>query len=43
MHLKGKEAIQLEVDKLLEVRFIEEIQFPEWLVNAVMVRKANEK
>ena len=31
------------MEKLLEVGFIEEIQFPEWLANPVMVKKANEK
>ncbi|KAL8091611.1 hypothetical protein AgCh_034024 [Apium graveolens] len=34
---------ELEVEKLLEVGFIEEIQFPEWLANLVMVKKANGK
>ncbi|KAL8088405.1 hypothetical protein AgCh_038254 [Apium graveolens] len=32
-----------EVEKLLEAGFIEEIQFPEWLANPVMVKKANGK
>ena len=36
-----QEAIKQEVDKLLEAGFIEEIQFPEWLANPVMVKKAN--
>ena len=36
-----QEAIKKEVDKLLEARFIEEIQFPEWLANPVMVKKVN--
>lgn len=30
-------------DKLLEVVFIEEIHFPKWLANSVMVKKDNEK
>nr|XP_017225012.1 PREDICTED: uncharacterized protein LOC108201232 [Daucus carota subsp. sativus] len=38
-----QEAIKQEVDKLLEAGFIEEIQFPEWLANPVMVKKANGK
>ena len=38
-----QEAIKQEVDKLLEAGFIEEIQFPEWLANPVMVKKSNEK
>ncbi|XP_074355783.1 uncharacterized protein LOC141695436 [Apium graveolens] len=37
------EAIKKEVEKLLEARFIEEVQFPEWLANPVMVKKANGK
>ncbi|XP_074377029.1 uncharacterized protein LOC141718547 [Apium graveolens] len=37
------EAIKHEVKKLLEVGFIEEVQFPEWLANPVMVKKANGK
>ncbi|KAL8116197.1 hypothetical protein AgCh_022624 [Apium graveolens] len=38
-----QEAIKQEVEKLLEAGFIEEIQFPEWLENPVMVKKANGK
>ena len=38
-----REAIKQEVDKLLDAGFIEEIQFPEWLANPVMVKKANGK
>ena len=34
-------AIKEKVEKLLEVGFIEEIQFPECLGNPVMVKKAN--
>ncbi|XP_074323599.1 uncharacterized protein LOC141660510 [Apium graveolens] len=37
------EAIKQEVEKLLEAGFIEEVQFHEWLVNPVMVKKANGK
>lgn len=32
-----------EVDKLLEARFIREVQWPEWFANVVMVKKAKEK
>ena len=38
-----QEAIKQEVEKLLEAGFIEEIQYPEWLANPVMVKKANDK
>ncbi|KAL8104641.1 hypothetical protein AgCh_028751 [Apium graveolens] len=38
-----QEAIKHEVEKLLEAGSIEEIQFPEWLANPVMVKKANGK
>ena len=38
-----QEAIKEEVEKLLKAGFIEEIQFPEWLANPVMVNKANGK
>ncbi|XP_074362238.1 uncharacterized protein LOC141702473 [Apium graveolens] len=37
------EAIKQEVEKLLEYVFIEEVKFPEWLANPVMVKKANGK
>lgn len=39
-----KEAdIKEEVDKLLQARFIKEVQYPDWLANVVMVKKANRK
>ena len=38
-----QEDIKEEVEKLLKAGFIEEIQFPEWLANPVMVKKANGK
>ncbi|KAL8116987.1 hypothetical protein AgCh_023241 [Apium graveolens] len=41
--LERQDAIKQEVAKLLEAGFIEEIQFPEWLINPVMVKKANGK
>jgi len=39
---KGK-AIAKEVRKLLEVDFIREVYYAEWLANMVMVKKANGK
>ncbi|RDX75708.1 Retrovirus-related Pol polyprotein from transposon 17.6, partial [Mucuna pruriens] len=38
-----RRAIQGETSKLLKVRFIREVRYPEWLANVVMVRKANGK
>ncbi|XP_074378239.1 uncharacterized protein LOC141719766 [Apium graveolens] len=37
------EAFKKEVEKLLQAGFIEEVRFPEWLANPVMVKKANMK
>src|SRR4051812_37834057 len=36
-----RRAAEEEVDKLLEAEFIEEITYPEWLANVVMVKKSN--
>ena len=36
-------AIAEEVCKLLEADFIRKVYYPEWLVNVVMVKKANGK
>jgi len=36
-------AIQEETQKLLVAGHIREIQYPEWLTNVVMVKKANGK
>ena len=36
-------AIVEEVRKLLEANFIQEVYYPDWLVNVVMVKKANGK
>ena len=36
-------AIHNEVDKLLKVGFIREVNYPEWVSNVVMVKKANGK
>ncbi|KAI0529103.1 hypothetical protein KFK09_001649 [Dendrobium nobile] len=34
-------AIEQEVDKLLNARFIREVHYPTWLANVMMVRKAS--
>ena len=36
-------AIAKEIRKLLEVDFIQEVYYPDWLTNVVMVKKANGK
>ena len=36
-------AIEEVVSKLLEAGFIREVQYPEWLANVVMVKKATSK
>ncbi|XP_057417380.1 uncharacterized protein LOC130711680 [Lotus japonicus] len=36
-------AVQIETQKLLDGKFIREVQYPTWLANVVMVRKANGK
>jgi hypothetical protein len=40
---KRKKAILKNVDKLLEVGFIKEVMYPDWVINMVMVQKAKEK
>ncbi|XP_057452759.1 uncharacterized protein LOC130744604 [Lotus japonicus] len=37
------EAVKVETNKLLEAGFIREVKYPTWLVNVVMVKKANGK
>ena len=37
------EAINIEVEKLLKARFIREVNYPEWISNVVLVKKANGK
>ena len=37
------QAIQEEVEKLLKSRFIREVNYPGWLANVVLVKKANGK
>ena len=36
-------AVMDEVNKLLAANFIQEVHYPEWLANVVMVKKANRK
>ena len=38
-HLDVEEKIKVKVSKLLKVGFIEEIKYPEWLANVVLVKK----
>ncbi|PKA50439.1 hypothetical protein AXF42_Ash021058 [Apostasia shenzhenica] len=35
--------IEEEVEKLLGASYIKEVQYPQWLTNIVMVKKANGK
>jgi hypothetical protein len=37
------EVVKVEVQHLLDVGFIREVTYPQWLANIVMVRKKNEK
>ena len=39
--LEWNRAVMDEVNKLLAANFIWEVHYPEWLVNVVMVKKAN--
>ena len=41
--LKRKKAINEEVRKLLQSRVIREVDYPDWLANVVLVKKANGK
>lgn len=41
--LERQKVIQDEVEKLLEAKFIEEIDYPDWLANVVVVKKSNGK
>ena len=38
-----REAINVELDKLLDAGFISPIRFPEWISNVVLVKKSNGK
>ena len=42
MSEERKKVAQGEVQKLLDAGVIGEVQYPEWLANAVMVPKKNE-
>jgi uncharacterized protein YqgQ len=37
------EVVKAEVQRLLDTGFIKEVTYPQWLANAVMVRKKNRK
>ena len=37
------QAIDEEVTKLLEANFIHEVNYPDWLANIILVKKANRK
>jgi hypothetical protein len=37
------EATAVEVEKLLKALFIQEIYYPDWLANVVLVKESNEK
>ena len=41
--LERQKAINEEVDKLLQEQAIREVEYPEWLANVVLVKKANDK
>ena len=41
--LKRQKAINEEVDKLFQVGAIREVEYPEWLANVILVKKANGK
>ena len=41
--LEQNQAITDEVNKLLSVGFIQEVYYPDWLANVVLVKKANGK
>ena len=40
---KRQKAINEEVDKLLQAGAIREVEYPDWLANVVLVKKANSK
>ena len=42
-HLDRQKIIWDEVDKLLEVGFIREVEYPDWLANVVVVPKKEGK
>lgn len=38
-----REAMRLEVEKLVKAKFVKELAYSEWLANPVLVKKSNEK
>ena len=43
MEEERRKVVKKEVDKLLHANFIKEVRFSTWLINFIMVKKANEK
>ena len=41
--LEWNKAVMEEVEKLLAAEFIQEVYYPEWFANVVMVKKSNGK
>ena len=41
--LERQKAINEEVNKILQANAIREVEYPEWLANVVLVKKANDK
>lgn len=41
--LERREVIREDVGKLVKARFIQEVQYPDWLTNFVLVKKTNGK
>ena len=41
--LERQKAINEEVNKLLQAKAIREVEYPDWLANVVLVKKANDK
>jgi hypothetical protein len=37
------ETVKGEVQRMLDIGFIREVTYPQWLANVMMVRKKNEK
>ena len=38
-----QKAINEEVNKLLQAKAIQEVEYPDWLANVVLIKKANSK
>ncbi|XP_057418949.1 uncharacterized protein LOC130713175 [Lotus japonicus] len=43
MNDEKNKAVQVETEKLIKAQFIREVQYPTWLANVVMVKKASGK